>query len=126
MQSRIPLLVRSPHLPGPTMSPIPAPSSLGATSPAENFGPAFPWRAFLLLSRGCRSRQGDRPRLACVRGRARARREIVDMRHPCAVLPALSIGEIHVWTAHLVDEHHATADLLRILSRKERARAAQF
>jgi 4'-phosphopantetheinyl transferase len=48
------------------------------------------------------------------------------MRHPCAVPPALSIGEIHVWTARLVDEHHATADLLRILSRKERARAAQF
>jgi 4'-phosphopantetheinyl transferase len=48
------------------------------------------------------------------------------MTHPRAVPPALSIGEIHVWTARLVDEHHATAHLLRILSRKERARAAQF
>jgi 4'-phosphopantetheinyl transferase len=48
------------------------------------------------------------------------------MRHPSAVLPALSIGEIHVFTARLVDEHHVAADLLRILSRKERERAAQF
>jgi 4'-phosphopantetheinyl transferase len=40
--------------------------------------------------------------------------------------PALSIGEIHVWTARLVDEHCATADLLPILSREERAQAAQF
>ena len=48
------------------------------------------------------------------------------MTHPCVDPPALSIGEIHVWTARLVDEHHATADLVRILSREERARAAQF
>jgi 4'-phosphopantetheinyl transferase len=48
------------------------------------------------------------------------------MTHPCVDPPALSIGEIHVWTARLVDEHHATADLLRILSREERTRAAQF
>ncbi len=40
--------------------------------------------------------------------------------------PALSIGEIHVWAARLVDGHDATADLLRTLSREERARAAQF
>jgi 4'-phosphopantetheinyl transferase len=40
--------------------------------------------------------------------------------------PALSIGEIHVWAARLVDEHCATADLLRTLSREERAQAAQF
>ena len=40
--------------------------------------------------------------------------------------PALSIGEIHVWTARLVDEQRATADLLAILSREERAQAAQF
>src|SRR5262245_14816968 len=86
----------------------------------------LPWRAFLLLSCGCRSRQGDHPGLARIRGHARARCEIVDMTHPRAVPPALSIGEIHVWTARLVDEHHAAADLLRILSRKERARAAQF
>ena len=46
------------------------------------------------------------------------------MRHPRAVSPALSVGEIHVWTARLGDAHHV--DLLRILSRKERARAAQF
>jgi 4'-phosphopantetheinyl transferase len=48
------------------------------------------------------------------------------MTHPCVDRPALSIGEIHVWTARLVDEHHATADLLRMLSREEQAQAAQF
>jgi 4'-phosphopantetheinyl transferase len=48
------------------------------------------------------------------------------MTHPCVDRPALSIGEIHVWTARLVDEHRATADLLPILSREERAQAAQF
>jgi 4'-phosphopantetheinyl transferase len=48
------------------------------------------------------------------------------MTHPCVDRPALSIGEIHVWTARLVDEHCATADLLRTLSREERAQAAQF
>ena len=48
------------------------------------------------------------------------------MCNPCVDRPALSIGEIHVWTAHLVDEHRATADLLPILSREERAQAAQF
>jgi 4'-phosphopantetheinyl transferase len=48
------------------------------------------------------------------------------MTHPCVGRPALSSGEIHAWTARLADEHHATADLLRILSREERAQAAQF
>ena len=48
------------------------------------------------------------------------------MCNPCVDRPALSIGEIHVWTAHLVDEHRATADLLPILSREESAQAAQF
>jgi phosphopantetheinyl transferase len=48
------------------------------------------------------------------------------MTHPCVDRPALSIGEIHVWIARLVDEHCATADLLPILSREERAQAAQF
>jgi 4'-phosphopantetheinyl transferase len=48
------------------------------------------------------------------------------MTHPCVDRPALSSGETHVWTARLVDEHHATADWLRILSREERAQAAQF
>ncbi len=48
------------------------------------------------------------------------------MTHPCVDRPELSIGEIHVWTARLVDEHCATADLLPILSREERAQAAQF
>jgi 4'-phosphopantetheinyl transferase len=48
------------------------------------------------------------------------------MSNPCVDRPALSIGEIHVWTAHLVDEHRATADLLPILSREERAQAAQL
>ena len=48
------------------------------------------------------------------------------MSNPCVDRPALSIGEIHVWTAHLVDEHRATADLLAILSGEESAQAAQF
>ena len=48
------------------------------------------------------------------------------MCNPCVDRPALSIGEIHVWTAHLVDEYRATADLLAILSREESAQAAQF
>jgi 4'-phosphopantetheinyl transferase len=48
------------------------------------------------------------------------------MSNPCVDRPALSIGEIHVWTARLVDEHRATAGLLPILSREESARAAQF
>jgi 4'-phosphopantetheinyl transferase len=48
------------------------------------------------------------------------------MSDPCIARPALSLGEIHVWTARLADEHHAIADLLRILSREERTQAAQF
>ena len=48
------------------------------------------------------------------------------MSNPCLDRPALSIGEIHVWTAHLVDEHRATADLLPVLSREEHAQAAQL
>jgi len=43
-----------------------------------------------------------------------------------AVRPGLSIGEIHVWTARLIDDHHATSDLLPILSQEERERAAGF
>ena len=48
------------------------------------------------------------------------------MSDPRVARPALSLGEVHVWTARLADEHHATADLLRILSREERTQAAQF
>ena len=49
------------------------------------------------------------------------------MTRPCAGhCPGLSAGEIHVWTARLVDDHHATAEALPILSEAERARAAQF
>jgi 4'-phosphopantetheinyl transferase len=48
------------------------------------------------------------------------------MRHPRVDRSGLSIGEIHVWAAHLVDDHHTTAGLLRILGQEERARAAQF
>jgi 4'-phosphopantetheinyl transferase len=44
----------------------------------------------------------------------------------CADRPGLSIGEIHVWTARLVDDQHVTAALLPLLSQEERARAAQF
>ena len=40
--------------------------------------------------------------------------------------PSLSSGEVHVWTARLVDDHHVTTDLLRILCQEELARAAQF
>jgi 4'-phosphopantetheinyl transferase len=45
---------------------------------------------------------------------------------PGADPTGLSVGEIHVWTAHLVDGDRATADQLGILCREERARAAQF
>ena len=38
----------------------------------------------------------------------------------------LSIGEIHVWTASLLDDQRVTAALLPLLSREERAQAAQF
>jgi 4'-phosphopantetheinyl transferase len=48
------------------------------------------------------------------------------MSNLCVDPLALSIGEIHVWTAHLADEHRATAHLLPILSREESAQAAQF
>jgi 4'-phosphopantetheinyl transferase len=48
------------------------------------------------------------------------------MTYPCVDRPGLSSGEIHVWTARLADEHHAMADLLPLLSRDERTRAAQF
>jgi 4'-phosphopantetheinyl transferase len=40
--------------------------------------------------------------------------------------PGLAVGEIHVWFARLVDDYHASADLLAILDQDERARAAQF
>ena len=48
------------------------------------------------------------------------------MSNLCVDRPALSIGEIHVWTARLVDEQRATADLLAILSREESAQAAHL
>jgi len=48
------------------------------------------------------------------------------MSDSCVARPTLSLGEIHVWTARLADEHHAIADLLRILSREERTQAAQL
>ena len=44
----------------------------------------------------------------------------------CEDRAGLSVGEIHVWTARLVDDHRVTAALLPLLSRKERARAAEF
>jgi 4'-phosphopantetheinyl transferase len=40
--------------------------------------------------------------------------------------PALSIGDIHVWAARLVDDDETIADLLTMLDEGERARAAQF
>ncbi len=48
------------------------------------------------------------------------------MTHPCVDRPSLSIGEIHVWTARVDNNDHATADLLRILGEEERTQAAQF
>jgi len=48
------------------------------------------------------------------------------MTHPRTDRPGLSIGEIHVWTVRLVDDHNATADLLRFLGQKERSQAARF
>jgi 4'-phosphopantetheinyl transferase len=40
--------------------------------------------------------------------------------------PTLSGVDIHVWTARLLDDHHVTGDLLRILDQEELTRAAQF
>jgi 4'-phosphopantetheinyl transferase len=48
------------------------------------------------------------------------------MTRRCIDGSALSIDEIHVWTARLVDDQRVTAALLPLLSRQERARAAQF
>jgi len=48
------------------------------------------------------------------------------MTHPCVDRPSLSSGEIHVWTARVDNNDHATADLLRILGEEERTQAAQF
>jgi 4'-phosphopantetheinyl transferase len=39
---------------------------------------------------------------------------------------SLAVGEIHVWTARLVDDPGVTASLLPLLSREERGRSAQF
>ena len=39
---------------------------------------------------------------------------------------SLSVGEIHVWTAHLVQDRRVTAALQPLLDRGERARAAQL
>jgi 4'-phosphopantetheinyl transferase len=48
------------------------------------------------------------------------------MTRRCEDHAGLSIGEIHVWTARLVDDRPVTAALLLLLSREERAQAAQF
>jgi 4'-phosphopantetheinyl transferase len=40
--------------------------------------------------------------------------------------PGLSSGEIHVWTASLVDDRRAAAPFLRILSREEQTRAERL
>jgi 4'-phosphopantetheinyl transferase len=44
----------------------------------------------------------------------------------CEDRAGLSVGEIHVWTARLVDDQRVTAALLPLLSREERAQAAEF
>jgi 4'-phosphopantetheinyl transferase len=44
----------------------------------------------------------------------------------CEARAGLSIGEIHVWTARLVDDRRVTGALLPLLSREERAQAAEF
>jgi 4'-phosphopantetheinyl transferase len=44
----------------------------------------------------------------------------------CENRAGLSIGEIHVWTARLVDDQRVTAALLLLLSREERAQAAEL
>jgi 4'-phosphopantetheinyl transferase len=48
------------------------------------------------------------------------------MRPRAADRAGLSVGEIHVWTAHLMEDHRVTAALQPLLSRGERARAAQL
>jgi 4'-phosphopantetheinyl transferase len=44
----------------------------------------------------------------------------------CEARAGLSIGEIHVWTARLVNDRRVTAALLPLLSREERVQAAEF
>jgi 4'-phosphopantetheinyl transferase len=44
----------------------------------------------------------------------------------CEDRAGLSMGEIHFWTAGLVDDRRVTAALLPLLSREERARGTQF
>jgi 4'-phosphopantetheinyl transferase len=48
------------------------------------------------------------------------------MTYRCVDRRGLSAGEIHVWTARVVDDQRITAALLRLLSPEERVRAAQF
>jgi 4'-phosphopantetheinyl transferase len=48
------------------------------------------------------------------------------MTHRCVDRRGLSIGEIHVWTARVVDDQRITTALLGLLSPEERVRAAQF
>jgi len=48
------------------------------------------------------------------------------MMHPVVARPALSTGEIHIWTASITDDDNVTANLFPILSQDERATATQF
>src|SRR5262249_26991391 len=86
----------------------------------------FAGRAFLLFLRGRSSRQGNHPRLVCFDGHSHGSCEVEGMTHPCADCSTLSIGDIHVWTARFVNDHHLTTDLLRILDQEERARAVRL
>src|SRR5262249_34315981 len=84
----------------------------------------FPWRAFLFLACTGRSRPGNRPGFVSIR--AGVTGEAGDMTARCEARAGLSIGEIHVWTARLADDRRVTAALMPLLSREERAQAAQF
>jgi 4'-phosphopantetheinyl transferase len=48
------------------------------------------------------------------------------MTHPRVDWSGLPLGEIHVWTACLVDDRRLTTDLLHLLDQEERAQAARL
>src|SRR5262249_14484760 len=72
----------------------------------------FPRRALLLLVCGSCSEQRANPGLVRIRSGC----EAFDMTRRCASRPGLSIGEIHLSTAHLVDDPQITGALLPLLS----------
>src|SRR5215210_7799574 len=87
------------------------------TMPASHFS----GRSFLLLCHRRGSHQGDSSRFFLLCGYTKAKWDIADMKQPL-----LASDEVHVWTARLVDNHHAITDLMQSLSPAELRQADQF